>query len=227
MSFTHGIGVACGKIIRLIVRGLALSRIHPNVLTFLGLVISNWAGFLMARGEFGDRIRHHRRRTLRYGRWTRRPRDESRNPLRWILRLRAGPLLRSGGIHRTAALVWRDQSPIYVVLTALAMTAGVMISYARARAENTIPTCKVGFLERPERVVLITIGALFDRMAQVLWVTACSATITVVHRTIDLPGSQAIGRCAMKAHGKSRGFSHSAKLDPARYRALKRIAGFH
>jgi CDP-diacylglycerol--glycerol-3-phosphate 3-phosphatidyltransferase len=85
-----------------------------------------------------------------------------------------GLLLWYGGINR----------PFYVVLTALAMTACVMISYARARAENTIPTCKVGFLERPERVVLIIIGALFDRMAAVLWVTAVLGTITVIHRMV-------------------------------------------
>ena len=47
----------------------------------------------------------------------------------------------------------------YVVLTAIVMTGTVMVSYTRARAENTIPRCKVGFLERPERVVLIIMGA--------------------------------------------------------------------
>ena len=56
----------------------------------------------------------------------------------------------------------------YIVLTAIVMMGSVMISYTRARAENAIPKCKVGFLERPERVVLIIIGALFDRMAAVL-----------------------------------------------------------
>ena len=60
-----------------------------------------------------------------------------------------------------------------------------MVSYTRARAENSIPTCKVGFMERPERVVLLIIGALFDRMAPVLWVIAVLANLTVVHR-IDL-----------------------------------------
>jgi CDP-diacylglycerol---glycerol-3-phosphate 3-phosphatidyltransferase len=64
------------------------------------------------------------------------------------------------------------------------MTASVMISYARTRAENIIPTCKVGFLERPERVVLLIIGALFDRMAPVLWVIAVLGNLTVIHRMI-------------------------------------------
>ena len=74
--------------------------------------------------------------------------------------------------------------PFYIVLTAIVMTGSVMISYARARAENVIPKCKVGFLERPERVVLIIIGALFGCMAQVLWVIAVLSNLTVVHRMI-------------------------------------------
>ena len=64
------------------------------------------------------------------------------------------------------------------------MTASVMISYTRARAENSIPTCKVGFMERPERVVLLIIGALFDRMPPVLWVIAVLGNLTVVHRMV-------------------------------------------
>ena len=38
-----------GAIIDRIVRWLALSRIHPNVLTFLGLLINIWAAWLFAR----------------------------------------------------------------------------------------------------------------------------------------------------------------------------------
>jgi CDP-diacylglycerol---glycerol-3-phosphate 3-phosphatidyltransferase len=62
------------------------------------------------------------------------------------------------------------------------MTASVMISYARSRSENTIPSCKVGFMERPERIVLLIIGCLFDRMAPVLWLIAVLGNITVIHR---------------------------------------------
>ncbi len=77
----------------------------------------------------------------------------------------------------------------YVVLTAIVMTGTVLTSYARARAENTIPKCKVGFLERPERVVLI-IGALANHMAPVLWVIAVlSRLITVIQ-----PDNRALGR---------------------------------
>ncbi len=57
-----------------------------------------------------------------------------------------------------------------------------MVSYTRARAESLIGTCKVGFMERPERLVLLIIGAVFNRMAPVLWVIAVLSTITVAHR---------------------------------------------
>jgi len=68
------------------------------------------------------------------------------------------------------------------VLTALVMCTSLMISYTRARSENMIKQCKVGFMERPERIVLVIIGALFNRMAAVLWVIAVIGNITVIHR---------------------------------------------
>ena len=61
--------------------------------------------------------------------------------------------------------------------------AGVEIRIL-GKLEKTIPKCKVGFLERPERVVLLIIGCLFDRMAPVLWVLAVLSNVTVIHRMI-------------------------------------------
>src|ERR1043165_3995000 len=52
MTFTGGIGRFFGAIIDRIVRWLALSKIHPNVLTFLGLVINSWAAWLFSQGSF-------------------------------------------------------------------------------------------------------------------------------------------------------------------------------
>jgi CDP-diacylglycerol---glycerol-3-phosphate 3-phosphatidyltransferase len=72
----------------------------------------------------------------------------------------------------------------YVILAAVATAGSVMVSYARARAESLIPLCKVGFMERPERMVLLIIGGLFDRMAAVLWVISVVSTLTVIHRIV-------------------------------------------
>jgi CDP-diacylglycerol--glycerol-3-phosphate 3-phosphatidyltransferase len=185
VTFTRAIGLACNKVILLIVRGLALSRIHPNVLTFLGLVINIVAAWMLAIGQFrwggavvigaglfdmvDGRVARETNRVTRFGGFFDSVLDRYSD-----LGLLVGMLVWYGSINR----------PFYVVLTALAMTGCVMVSYTRARAENSIPTCKVGFMERPERVVLMIIGALFDRMAPVLWIIAVLANWTVVHRMV-------------------------------------------
>jgi CDP-diacylglycerol--glycerol-3-phosphate 3-phosphatidyltransferase len=39
-------------------------------------------------------------------------------------------------------------------------------------------------MERPERLVLLIIGGLFNRMGPALWVIAVVSTLTVIHRII-------------------------------------------
>ncbi|HLH19695.1 MAG TPA: CDP-alcohol phosphatidyltransferase family protein [Bryobacteraceae bacterium] len=185
MTYTSLIGKIFGWAIDRIVRWLALSRIHPNVLTFFGLVINIVAAWLFARGRFLDaglvvigaglfdmvdgRVARATDRVTRFGGFFDSVLDRYSD-----LALFMGLLVYYASINRF----------FYIVLTAIVMTGSVMVSYTRARAENSIPKCKVGFLERPERVVLIIIGALFNRMAQVLWVIAVLSNITVVHRMI-------------------------------------------
>ena len=70
----------------------------------------------------------------------------------------------------------------YVIITALAMMFSVMTSYTRARAESMIEKCKVGFMERPERIVLFMIGAFTNRMAAVMWVILVLSIVTVADR---------------------------------------------
>ena len=75
----------------------------------------------------------------------------------------------------------------YVMVASLAMMFSIMTSYARARAESLIEKCKVGFMERPERIVLFMIGVLrrfrhSTRMAAVLWVILILSIVTVANR---------------------------------------------
>jgi len=72
----------------------------------------------------------------------------------------------------------------YVMITALAMIFSIMTSYTRARAESLIAKCKVGFMERPERIVLFMIGAFTNRMAGVMWVILVLSVFTVADRII-------------------------------------------
>ena len=186
MTYTRAIGVVFGAIIDRIVRWLALSRIHPNVLTFIGLVINIWAAWLFVpQGSFrwagvvvicaglfdmvDGRVARATSQVTRFGGFFDSVVDRYSD-----LALYMGLLVYYASINRF----------FYIVLTAVVMTGSVMVSYTRARAENTIPKCKVGFLERPERIVLIIIGALFDRMAAVLWVIAVLSNLTVIHRMI-------------------------------------------
>src|ERR1043166_4837357 len=185
MTYTRAIGIGFGAVIDRIVRWLALSKIHPNVLTFLGLVINIWAACLFAQGKFrwaglvvigaglfdmvDGRVARATAQVTRFGGFFDSVIDRYSD-----LALFMGLLVYYASINRF----------FYIVLTAIVMTGSVMVSYTRARSEISIPKCKVGFLERPERVVLIIIGALFDRMAPVLWVIAVLSNITVVHRMI-------------------------------------------
>ena len=70
----------------------------------------------------------------------------------------------------------------YVMVASVAMMFSIMTSYARARAESLIDKCKVGFMERPERIVLFMIGASTNRMAAVLWVILILSIATVANR---------------------------------------------
>lgn len=185
MTFTRAIGVSCNTIIRLIVRGLALSKIHPNALTFIGLLINIGAAALMAVGSFrwaavvviaaaifdmvDGRVARETNQVTKFGGFFDSVIDRYSD-----LALLVGLLVYYASINRY----------FYVVLTAVVMTGCVMVSYTRARAECIIPLCKVGFMERPERIVLFIIGALFDRMAPVLWVIAVLSNLTVAHRML-------------------------------------------
>jgi CDP-diacylglycerol--glycerol-3-phosphate 3-phosphatidyltransferase len=179
------IGDTLGRVLDAIVRGFAASGINPNFLTFIGFGINVLAAYLFAYGYFrwagltiilagifdmtDGRVARLEGRVTPFGGFYDSVMDRYSD-----LCLLIGLLIYYGRINRF----------LYVSLAAVAMIGSVMVSYTRARAENVIPSCKVGFLERPERVVLIIIGALFDRMAPVIWLIAVLSNVTVIHRII-------------------------------------------
>ena len=193
MTWTGAFGRACGKLLYAIVRGLALTRISPNVLTFIGLVINIvaavlfgfaradnyprmffYAGLVIIGAGIFDmvdgRVARATNQVTAFGAFFDSVIDRYSD-----VALFFGLLVYYARLNRF----------FYVVLVAFVMTTSVMVSYTRARAETLIETCKVGFLERPERIVLVIIGALFAKwgaMAPVLWVLAVLSTITVIHR---------------------------------------------
>ena len=190
MTWTSTFGRGSGYLLDAIVRWLALARINPNVLTFLGLVVNTGAALLFGYANGGNQAHMFFYAGLVIigsgffdlvdGRVAR----------------ASNQVTRFGGFfdsvvdrYSDAALFFgllvyyaRGGRFFYVVLTALVMISAIMVSYTRARAESLIGSCKVGFMERPERLVLLIIGALFNVMAPVLWVIAVLSTITVIHR---------------------------------------------
>jgi len=190
MTWTSAFGRGSGYLLDAIVRWLALARINPNVLTFLGLVVNTgaallfgyanganqarmffYAGLIIIGSGFFDlvdgEVARAQNRVTRFGAFFDSVVDRYSDAALFF-----------------GLLVYyaRGGRFFYVVLTALVMISAIMVSYTRARAESLIGSCKVGFMERPERLVLLIIGALFNVMAPVLWVIAVLSTITVIHR---------------------------------------------
>lgn len=73
-------------------------------------------------------------------------------------------------------------SQVETILVYLAVVGSLLVSYVRARAEALGYDCKVGLLERPERIILIVIGLLTGWITPVLWCLAVLTHITAAQR---------------------------------------------
>ncbi|HSB31482.1 MAG TPA: CDP-alcohol phosphatidyltransferase family protein [Candidatus Sulfobium mesophilum] len=69
-----------------------------------------------------------------------------------------------------------------LILAVLTLVGSFMISYVRARAEGLGEKCTKGILERPERIVLLSIGAVSGYMVPVLWIMFVLTQLTVLQR---------------------------------------------
>jgi len=181
--FSDLIGRGGKFILDRIVKGLAYLRINPNILTFTGVLISLWAACEFGYGNFfrgglviilaglfdmldGEVARLTRAATP-FGAFYDSVID------------RYSDMMILQGLMVYYA---RKQMLGYVVLVGIVFMGAVLTSYARARAESLIQSCKIGFMERPERIVLLIIGGLCNRMEAVLWVLALLGNWTVINR---------------------------------------------
>jgi CDP-diacylglycerol--glycerol-3-phosphate 3-phosphatidyltransferase len=169
--------------LRAIIGASVALGIHPNVLTFVGVVINVGAAVALGKQYFvlaglimigaaifdfiDGKVAHISGKESQFGAFWDSTLDRFSDQILFF-----------GLIHLYSNLRRTD----YVMITALAMIFSIMISYARARAESLIDKCKVGFMERPERIVLFWIGAFTDRMAAVMWVILVLSIITVYNR---------------------------------------------
>jgi len=194
--FGASIGRGAQRIIGAIVRGLASGRVNPNVLTVIGVSINVGCGLLFGSGYFfwagiilivanlfdmlDGQVARLSGRVTRFGGFLDSSLDRLSDMVVFI------------GLMVFYARDTEFHSTLNVFLTGAALMGSVMVSYTSARAESLIPKCDVGFLRRPERVVLLIIGALsthpgsqnpfLNRMPAVLWVLAVGSYWTFAHR---------------------------------------------
>jgi CDP-diacylglycerol--glycerol-3-phosphate 3-phosphatidyltransferase len=183
MTITGAIGAVCMLPLRAIINTSVALGIHPNVLTLIGVLINIGAGFALAHDHFklagvimivanifdfiDGKVAHVTNTVSRFGAFWDSTLDRFSD-----IALFLGLIYLYSDLRRTD----------YVMVSALGLMFSIMTSYARARAESLIEKCKVGFMERPERIVLFMIGAFTDRMAAVLWVILTLAVVTVANR---------------------------------------------
>jgi CDP-diacylglycerol--glycerol-3-phosphate 3-phosphatidyltransferase len=183
VTFTGFIGQVCYFPLRLIIAVCVRFRIHPNLLTFIGVLINAAAGWELAQGRFisagvimvvanifdfiDGKVAVETGLSSAFGGF-------------WDSVIdRFSDLALSVGLICLYASLGRVD---YVLITSVAMVFATMTSYTRARAESLITRCKVGFMERPERIVLFMIGAFTNRMAAVMWVIGVLSIVTVINR---------------------------------------------
>jgi CDP-diacylglycerol--glycerol-3-phosphate 3-phosphatidyltransferase len=187
------------RIIDAMVRGLASLGIPPNVLTLIGVTINLACGVLFGFGEFfwagivlivanlfdmlDGNVARLTGRVTKYGSFLDSTLDRLSDMASFL------------GIMVFYARDTAHHSTLNVFLGGVGMIASVLVSYTTARSEGLGVKANVGFLQRPERVVLFIIGALStwswtsenffaNRMPQVLWVLAVGSMWTLVQRMI-------------------------------------------
>lgn len=194
-----GIGRGAMRIINAMVRGLASLGIPPNLLTLIGVTINLACGVLFGFGEFfwagivlivanlfdmlDGNVARLTGRVTKYGGFLDSTLDRLSDMSVFL------------GIMVFYARDTVHHSTLNVFLGGVGMVASVLVSYTTARSEGLGVKANVGFLQRPERVVLFIIGALStwswtstnffaNRMPQVLWVLAIGSMWTLVQRMV-------------------------------------------
>jgi len=193
LTLTGVVGAVFYFPLRMIINACIRLGIHPNLLTFIGVLISVLAGWALAQGHFltsglimtaasvfdfiDGKVAVQSGADTKFGGFWDSIIDRFSD-----LSLSVGLICLYASLHRTD----------YVLITSIAMVFATMTSYSRARAESLLKKCKVGFMERPERIVLFMIGAFTNRMAAVMWVIGVLSIVTVANRVyytyIELEG---------------------------------------
>jgi CDP-diacylglycerol--glycerol-3-phosphate 3-phosphatidyltransferase len=158
-------------------------RVHPNVLSLMGVAVSLGGAWAFAEGAFrlgavivllggvfdlvDGVVARRQGRVTTFGGFL----DSS------LDRVVDMALLLGLVLHYAS----RGAAPL-AGLAALALVATVLVSYTKARAESVLPHFEGGLLERAERIVILVVGGLSGLMPLALGVVAVGSTITAGQR---------------------------------------------
>lgn len=173
------------KVLRPLTRLFVKTKVHPDLLTALGLIGNVWAAVWFALGRF----RWAGAMMLIAGLCDMLDGEVARVGHRGS---KFGALLDST-LDRYSEIFVAFGITVYFVRSGWVWTSAViffglagslMVSYVRARAEGLGEECKVGVMQRGERVVATAGGALIGvkALAVVVWIIALLANFTVVER---------------------------------------------
>ena len=181
--------------------------VHPNIITVCGLILSILAGLFYSVGSFftaawvvvlagtcdalDGRLARKTKQSSPFGAFFDSTLDRYSDMFLYLglaYYFSGGHpfiLPHSGGINS-------HSSPWTVFIILMALAGSFMVSYTRARGEGLGIDCKVGLMQRPERIVLLIIGSLLGAVPKVgllllkfsLLLLAVSSNITAIHRII-------------------------------------------
>jgi CDP-diacylglycerol--glycerol-3-phosphate 3-phosphatidyltransferase len=168
---------------RPVVTLLAGTRLSPNTLTILGLLLNFCAAGLIATGHLiagGAMVLFSGALDMLDGALARAKRRETS----------FGALLDSTFDRLSEAILLlgvllfclQQQLTWGVILTFLVLTGSVLVSYVRARSEGLGLSCEVGWFTRPERVVVLALGLFLNQIIIALGILAAFTFVTVIQR---------------------------------------------
>jgi CDP-diacylglycerol--glycerol-3-phosphate 3-phosphatidyltransferase len=172
-----------------LVRCLARTPLTPDVLTWLGFLVSVGAAVLVVTDHFlaagivvlvagtfdmlDGALARLTNRVSRFGS---------------ILDSTLDRLSEAAVLLALLAVYAREQNVAGSLLVGVTLLLSLMVSYIRARIEGMGIECQAGFFTRPERVVVIALGLLLNQfdhaLLAALAIIACFSFITVAERLI-------------------------------------------
>ncbi len=184
-SLKDGYARAVSPLIRLLTRW----DMHPNTFTVFGLIVSAVSSVFMAAGSF----RLAALLVLLAGFFDTVDGKLARQSGKVT---KFGALLDSTLDRYSEALIFfgmaycfvRQDRYLTTLAVAVALGGSLMVSYVRARAEGLGFECKVGILQRPERLILIAAGGLLHPAALIasIWIIAVLSNVTVFIRLLHV-----------------------------------------